>query len=120
MYRFIETRETWYQERIIPENVIEELKFWLHNLDNKNGHRIKNNPTITKVIYSDASDKGYGGYIVQILGKTIAQGKFSRQEQNTSSTYQELAVVNYILRSFKNIPRDETIQWNSDNQNVRT
>ena len=118
MYRFIETREAWYQERIIPDNVIEELKFWLHNLDDKNGHGIKNNPTITKVIYSDASDKGYGGYIVQRLGKTIAQGKFSRQEKHTSSTYRELAAVNYMLRSFKNILRDETIQWNSDNQNV--
>ena len=46
------------------------------------------------------------------------QGKFSKQEQNTSSTYRELAAILYMLKSFNNPLIHETIQWNSDSQNV--
>ena len=118
MYAFMESRDFWYQRKILPERVREELKFWLNNLDDKNGHSILSNPIITKIIYSDASQMGYGGYIVQRMGCTIAQGKFSPNETNTSSTYRELAAELYMLQGFKGILRNETIQWNSDNQNV--
>ena len=118
MYAFIESSDFWYQRKILPDGVREELKFWLNNLDDKNGHSILRNPIITKIIYSDASKVGYGGYIVQRMGCTIAQRKFSPNETNTSSTYRELAAVLYMLQSFKSILRNETIQWNSDNQNV--
>ena len=58
------------------------------------------------------------GYIVQRLGHTVVQGKFSKQEQNTSSTYRELAAILYMLKSFNNLLIHKTIQWNSDNENV--
>ena len=72
-------------------------------IDGRNGHSIKNNPIITKIVYSDASDSGYGGYIVQRLGHTVAQGKFSEQDQNTSSTYRALAAIVYMLQGFKHL-----------------
>ena len=73
-------------------------------------HSIKNNPITTKIVYSVA--------IVQRLGHTVAQVKFSEQDQNTSSTYRELAAIVCMLQSFKNLLINESIQWNSNNQNV--
>ena len=96
----------------------QECTFWLKNPDGRNSHSIKNNTIITKIVYSDASDSGYGSYIVQRLGHTVAQGQISEQVQNTSSTYRELAAIVYMLQSFKQLLINESIQWNSNNQNV--
>ena len=117
-YKFIESRAHWHERICLPDSVKEEFSFWLHNLDDKNGHRIRNNPAITKVVYSDASDKGYGGDIVQKLGNTVAQGSFSKPEQNTSSTHRELLAVVNVLKSFKSILKNDNILWHSDNSNV--
>ena len=120
MYKFIETRTHWYEQKSIPMGVKEELRFWERNLNDKNGHTFRNNPIITKIIYSDASDKGYGGYVVQRMGITVAQGNFSKHEQHTSSTHRELLAILYMLQSFKRILKNESIQWNSDNMNIGT
>ena len=117
-YKFIESRSHWHERKQIPQSIKDEFTFWLKNLDDKNGHCIKNNPSITKIVYSDASDRGYGGYIVQKLGNTVAQGSFSRPEQNTSSTHRELLAVVNILKSFTDVLRNENILWHSDNSNV--
>ena len=76
MYKFIEGRTSWFQQKLVPDSVRQELTFWTRNLDDENGHTMKSNPTISKIIYSDASDTGYGGYILQKLGNTVAQGRF--------------------------------------------
>ena len=73
IYRFIEAREFWYQRKLLPGTVWKEFTSWLKNLDGRNGHSIKNNSIRTKIVYSDASDSGYGGYIVQRLGHTVAR-----------------------------------------------
>ena len=118
MYKFIESRFSWYEERTLPSQVKEEFAFWTQNLDVINGHKIRNNPVVTKIVYSDASDTGFGGYIMHRMDNTVAQGTFNRLEQGTSSTHRELLAVLYLLQSFKNLLCNETIQWNSDNMNV--
>ena len=45
--------------------------FWLSNLDQRNGRRIWFKSSIVTIAYSDASDTGYGGYIVE-LGPQVA------------------------------------------------
>ena len=52
------------------------------------------------------------------LGNIIAQGNFTPLEENTSSTYRELAAVKHLLNSFGNLLKHETVLWHSDNQNV--
>ena len=118
LYKFIESRDSWHQRKTVTREVREELNFWARNLEGKNGHKIRANPIVTRIVYSDASDKGYGGYMVQRLGNVVAQGRFSEQEKDTSSTHRELLAVRYILQSFQGILRNETIQWHSDNTNV--
>ena len=50
-----------------------ELKFWLDSVDFLNGKPIWFSSSATRVVYSDASTTGYGGYTVE-LGIDIAHG----------------------------------------------
>ena len=56
--------------------------------------------------------------MVHRMDNIVAQGTFSWQEQNTSSTHRELLAICYMIESFGNILKNETIQWYSDNSNV--
>lgn len=56
-----------------------ELGFWLGQLVCFNGQNIWHSPSAIRVVYSDASDTGYGGYMVE-HGCHIAQGQWLPQE----------------------------------------
>jgi len=69
MYKFIETRDSWFTRYFLDEELEFELKFWQRALREANGFRILNQPVTTRIVYSDASGTGYGGYIVEKLGE---------------------------------------------------
>ena len=48
--------------------------FWFSNLDQCNGRPIWFKSSIVRIAYSDASDTGYGGYIVELGPQVAAQG----------------------------------------------
>ena len=118
MYAFIESRKNWYEPIPINKLLISEFNFWLRNLQKVNGLKIKAFPTTTKIVYSDASNTGYGGYIVERLSNVIARGDFTPSEKQTSSTYRELLAVKLILHSLSDKLRNENVLWFSDNINV--
>ena len=118
MHVFIESRFSWDSVRLIPFEVETEVLFWQNNLKHTNGAQIRLSPHVNKIVYSDASDKSYGGYIVQRFGETVARGDFDKREISTSSTYRELLAVKYILQSFNEHLKSQHVQWCSDNQNV--
>ena len=118
MYHFIDGASTW--DGILPTNqeVIQEMEFWANNLDAVNGYHIKEMHAYSKIVYTDASGYGYGGYILQKLGDVIAQGKFSHMEREGSSTYRELLAVKYVLDSLTTYLKHQVVLWHSDNINV--
>eukprot|EP00111_Clytia_hemisphaerica_P013786 TCONS_00040574-protein len=118
MYKFIASSFSWDKRRLINFDVIQELQFWQTNLKNVKAFRIKTKPEITKIIFSDASGTGYGGYVVEKLGNIIAKGNFCKQEIQTSSTFRELLAVKYILMSFPKLLENEIIEWFTDNDNI--
>ena len=115
MYFSVENSTTWDSTAAIDKNLNQEINFWLNNLKKHNGFEIKVNHAISKVVYSDASDTGYGGYAVQKLGNIIAKGNFLPCERNTSSTCRELLAVKFILSSLTTELANQTVQWFSDN-----
>jgi hypothetical protein len=68
-------------------------------------------------MHSDASNTGYGGYIVE-TPTNIAHGMWSEYESSKSSTWKELTAVKHIILSMVNILKDKRIKWFTDNQNV--
>ena len=104
--------------QVISTQTKSELEFWRDNLDLKNGYTFKHRPITTKIIFVDASDSGYGGFICQRLGNKICTETFSPFEQSLSSTALELLAINYALKSFHHLLSGECVQRNTDNQNA--
>ena len=53
-------------------------------------------PSAVRVVYSDASDTGYGGYVVE-HGPCVAYGQWTTHEAHQSSTWRELTAVLRVL-----------------------
>jgi len=100
LYVFIAKQYTWFTETKLDQGSLCELEFWQKNIECKNGHKIKSNPEVTRVIFSDASAYGYDGFSVTKKGKHLAKGIFSSAKMETSSTLRELLAVKYVLESF--------------------
>ena len=66
--------------RLIPFEVETELLFWQNNLKHTNGAQIRLSPRVNKIVYSDASDKSYGGYIVKDLVKQLPEGTSTKEK----------------------------------------
>jgi len=73
LYALLNTRHFWCESLAISLEAREELLFWVDNLNNLNGQGIWHSPSALRVVYSDASDTGYGGYTVE-HGYHMAQG----------------------------------------------
>ena len=72
---------------------------------------------MNEMVYSDASDVGYGGFSVQ-HGCHIAHGSWSECERTRSSTWRELRAIRMVLESLVPKLKNQRIRWFSDNQNV--
>ena len=94
-----------------------ELRFWKEKLHDFNSQNIWHSPSAVRLVYSDASDTGYGGYTVE-LGSHISQGQWLPHESACSSTWQELKAVHRVLESLANKLSNQRIRWFSENHNV--
>lgn len=99
LYTAINCRRSWCDNVSLPLNAKAELEFWFRNIDCLSGKPIWFNPGATRIVYSDASESGYGGYMVE-LGPEIAHGQWSEAEALLSSTWRELKGVYLVLLSF--------------------
>ena len=118
LYQQIESRITWHEPVQLSSEAKSELNFWLKNLNKVNGYSIKPNPAVTKIMFTDASDTGYGGFTFVKLEKVLCSGRLTYQESLTSSTARELLAVKYALISFGDILSGESVQVNIDNINA--
>ena len=55
-------------------------------------------PGAVRVVYLDASEMGYGGYVVE-HGPCVAHGQWSAEEARCSSKWCELSAVHLVLLS---------------------
>ena len=63
-------------------------------------------------------EHSYGGYIFKRLGNIISQGRFTHQEQETSSTSRELIAIKTCLQSFSKHLQHEAVEVRTDNFNA--
>ena len=115
IYYQIEGRKSWYTTEAAAPGTIEELQFCAQNIEAMNGCSFKPKNTTTKMIFTDASSTGYGGYMVNRLDEQICSGSFTEEEANTSSTFRELLAVRFVLQSFGELLKGQNIQINGDN-----
>ena len=117
MYAVLNARSSWCHQVLLTPEALEELAFWLNNIDNFNGQNIWPKASAIRVVYSDASGSGYGGYCVE-HGGHIATGKWSENEVCQSSTWRELRAVHLVLQDLGPKLKNHRVRWFTDNQNV--
>ena len=66
--------------------------------------------SVVGVVYSDASDSGFGGFSVQ-CGKNLVAGRWNATEMQASSTLKEILAVKYVLLSLIDKLSDCSIKW---------
>ena len=113
----LNNRVAWCQKLSLTPEALEELTFWFNEVSKFNGQHIWPKPSAVRVVYSDASCTGFGGYTVE-HGNLIANGQWSAEEAKSSSTWRELRAVKLVLESFQSKLTNERIRWFTDNQNV--
>jgi hypothetical protein len=76
-------------EQLYYVDSLNQIKFWKHNLTEVNGKQFASDLSCQSIVYSDASNTGYGGYVVE-TPTNIAHSMWSACESNNSSTWKEL------------------------------
>ena len=110
LYTLISTRYSWYHMLEISDEARSELHFWADQLEEFNRQNICHSPSSIRFVYSDASNTGYGRYMIE-HGCPIAQRQWLAQEANQSSTWQELWAVHKVLESLTNKLQNHRVHW---------
>lgn len=108
-------------DSIVPcsTKLIEELSFWDTHVMHLNGQKLFDQAeAFHSVVYSDASEQGYGGYIISGKQNLVCQGQWEVEESTKSSTWRELKAVHNMLLSVGSALKGHKVQWHTDNQNV--
>lgn len=77
--------QSWNEHIQLADGSIRQLKFWSEHLGTLNQCPINYHPQCYRVVYSDASSTGYGGYCVESPGG-VAHGLWNDLEASKSST----------------------------------
>ena len=117
MYALLETRQSWGDVLEIGPEAHQELEFWNGSLADYSCQPIWHYPSAVRVLYSDASDTGYGGYVVE-HGPCVSYGQWDKDEAQRSSTWRELAAVLQVLMGVAEKLVNHRVRWFTDNQNV--
>ena len=117
LYATLESRMAWCERLTLSQDAQAELSFWAASLTEYNSQPIWHSPSALRVVYSDASDTGYGGYVVE-HGSCTSFGQWSAEEAGQSSTWRELAAVLQVLQAVAPKLANTRVRWFTDNQNV--
>ena len=115
MYFTINSRHSWDSSIVISAALLEEMQFWIQNIDAFNGFPIRRPVAAAVSVFTDASDYAFGGYsIAQDLAPV--SGMFSAFEQNQSSTFRELKAIFYVLTAYRNNLMHKSVKVFTDSQ----
>ena len=102
----------------LTREAVEELNFWRGNFFGLCGKPIlRPSPKIELLSYSDASNMGWAGFIVQ-FGMHVARGNWLGSEALCSSSFREIRAIRFVLRSFSSLLAGKECKHRSDNQSV--
>ena len=119
IYCCIETRTSWHSQVVVQPRALQELKFWEKEIMNLNGMPQAVSRKWAKVIFSDASDTGFGSLCLgEKPGVEMAVGHWESEEQSKSSTWREIKAVLETVKSMKVLLKGREVKWFTDNQSV--
>ena len=98
LYSMLSQRQCWSDLLKLNVEATAELQFWELSLQGYNSWPIWRQPGAVHVVYSDASDTGFGGYTVE-HGDKVVHGHWDPMEAQQSSTWHELRAIRLVLES---------------------
>ena len=131
LYQCILDRASWNAKVKISPQAINEVHFWAKNCKSLNDRGcslslVDASDVCNFTIFCDASDVGYGGYILPNDGNEAnsacfeVSGSWSNSESELSSTWRELESINRVLKSSSSICSQSNVKVVTDNKNVPT
>ena len=111
------TRVHWDMYFAIENDIMTELKFWASKLSGENKKKLFISNVATRIVYTDASKSGCGGFIVD-MKQPVIHRSWTGNEIEGSSAKRELAAVVTVLGSVKHLLKDQVVKWYTDNQAV--
>ncbi|MEW8548152.1 MAG: reverse transcriptase domain-containing protein [Candidatus Thiodiazotropha sp.] len=117
LYKCLLAKASWDSPVMIQSGAFQELLFWKENLSGLNGKCLGANDSVDKVIVSDASAVGYGGYIEGLADSELI-GSWSQSESIQSSTWRELEAVRRVVEHSKDSLEGQSVVLKTDNKNV--
>ena len=109
LYAVLNSKAAWCQRLVLSLEATVEISF--------NGQQIWPRPSAVRLVYSDASSTGYGGYLVE-HGNKMANGQWSESESKQSSTWHEIKAVTLVFEPFQSKLENERVRWFTNNQNM--
>ena len=107
----------WEQKIELDQYCIEELRFWRTNL---NSLKVRDCFLIHKpqrFVYSDASSTGCGS-VFTLNEEHICHRLWEPSECSKSSTWRELAAIDFSLESFAPVLEGSLVKWFTDSQSA--
>ena len=83
LYAVLESRCAWCEMLTLSSQAREELNFWSSSLGEYNSQPIWHTPSADRVVYTVASDTGYGGYVVE-HADCVSSGNGLARKQGTA------------------------------------
>ena len=115
MYYAIVTSHSWDSVVRFSPGLLEELRFWFSNISCMNGYPISAPVTSCTVVFTDASETGYGGYSATIDGSVVS-AMWTDEDIGRSSTHRELKAIYYVCLSYVSQLRNRKVKFFTDNQ----
>lgn len=115
MHYAIHARPSWDATFVFSDPLMQELKFWLQSIRAFEGFPLKPTFCGDSVLFTDASEFGFGGYVATLHG-VPASGMFPESDLHTSSTFRELKAVLYVLQSYAEKLANQSVKIFADNQ----
>ena len=117
LYKCIESRSSWFSPILLSDKALAEIVYWKTNVAYFQCKSVWHTSKSEMILYSDASDSGFGGFILQVDNSTV-HGQWSDLESRKSSSWRELKAVHNVLLSLKHKLNGKSIKWFTDCQNV--
>ena len=113
----IAAAQDWDSTFQLDEFCLREIQFWELNAEKKNSRSIcfEACPKANYIVYSDASGTGCGAHL-NLNGEQVCHKLWEDHESKKSSTWRELAAVEYALASFLPLIKGAFVKWFSDSQ----
>ena len=109
-------KDNWDSVFRLDDYCKEELYFWKDNMVNINTRYCFVSKDPSYFVYSDASATRGGGAIIDFINDFVCHKMWTESESVHSSTWRELAVIDFSLQSFASVFEGSHVKCFTDSQ----